>query len=70
MSKRGALSAPTTAAATSCGETTLTPLAVPMPLPSSVSTTPGMSTETSTPVPRSSARSASERPITPCLVAQ
>ena len=30
----------------------------------------GMTTETSTPVPRSSARTASDSPTTPCLVAQ
>ena len=33
-------------------------------------TTLGMTTETSTPVPRSSTRTASDRPTTPCLVAQ
>ena len=40
------------------------------PTVSSVLTMPGITTEISTPVPRSSARTASESPTTPCLVAQ
>ena len=36
----------------------------------SVRTMAGITTDTSTPVPRSSTRTASDRPTTPCLVAQ
>ena len=57
-------------AAISSGETRGTPRRSGTPAASSVLAKPGMTTVTSTPVPRSSARTASERPITPCLVAQ
>ena len=40
------------------------------PTDSSVLTMFGITTEMSTPVPRSSERTASESPTTPCLVAQ
>ena len=40
-----------------------------MPADSSVLTNAGMTTEISTPVPRSSARAPSDSPTTPCLVA-
>ena len=68
-SKRGFLSAATTSPATSSGSIAFTRESA-RPVVSSVRTTLGMTTETSTPVSRSSTRAASDRPMTPCLVAQ
>ena len=68
-SKRGLRSAETTSFATSSGSTDFTRESA-RPAASSVFTTLGMTTETSTPVSRSSTRAASDRPTTPCLVAQ
>ena len=68
-SKRGFLSADTTSPATSSGSTAFTRESA-RPVASSVLTTLGMTTETSTPVSRSSTRAASDSPTTPCLVAQ
>ena len=69
-SKRGFLSADTISSATSSGATDLTPRASTRPAVSSVRTIEGMTTDTSTPEPRSSARTASDSPTTPCFVAQ
>ena len=68
-SNRGFWSADTTSAATSSGSTAFTRESA-RPAASSVFTTLGMTTETSTPEPRSSTRTASESPTTPCLLAQ
>jgi hypothetical protein len=69
-SNRGSFSAATVASAICSGVTRLTPRRSGTPVASSVRAKPGMTTVISTPVSRSSARTASERPITACLVAQ
>ena len=69
-SKRSVRRASTIASATSSGSTTLTARVSFKPEPSSVLTTPGHTTESSIPVPRSSARRASERPTTANFVVQ
>jgi hypothetical protein len=66
----GNFKALTMSLATSSGSSFFTPGVSGRPEPSSVLTTAGITTETSTPVPRSSARTASLRPTTACLVAQ
>jgi hypothetical protein len=69
-SKRPNFKASTTASAT-CSVVELLNAGVSTnPVDSSVLTIPGMTTETSTPVPRSSIRTASDSPTTPCLAAQ
>ena len=69
-SKRGTFSALTISSATSSGVTCLTPRVRGRPAASSVWTTTGMTQETSTPVPRTSARTASLTPTTKCFVPQ
>ena len=69
-SNLGNLSALTIASATSSGASFFSPRVSASPRPSSVSTTAGITTETSIPLSRSSARTASLNPTTACLVAQ
>jgi hypothetical protein len=69
-SKRANAMASTTASATSSGVELLNAGVSTSPVESSVLTIPGITTEISTPVPRSSTRTASDSPTTPCLVAQ
>ena len=69
-SKCGNFRASTTASATSSTLEFLKAGVSTSPAESSVLTMLGITTEISTPVPRSSARTASDIPTTPCLVAQ
>ena len=69
-SNLGTFSASTVSAAMSSGEIRGTPRRSGTPDASSVLAKPGITTVTSMPVPRSSARTASESPTTACLVAQ
>ena len=66
----GRSSASTIASATSSGWSTLIARVSGRPEPSSVLTTAGITHEISIPLPRSSARTASETPTTKCLVPQ